>query len=928
MKPRMKALSLALTQVLGVGVAVTMVSTPALAQQTAQTKERIEVTGSNIKKIEGESALPVTVISREDIQRSGASTAAELLNTVSAIGSGGYALASGIGESGRPGTTTVSLRGLGDTNTLILLNGRRLANYAFSVTGGSTNLNQIPVSAIERVEVLRDGASAIYGTDAIGGVINFILRKDFTGIELTAYGTHTDQGGGNTRRYSMLAGFGDLNRQRFNVMLNLDYQKDDPLAASQRRNFTGTGIRPDMGFAQISSRTAPANFTFAGVGYNTSAAGGCVPALGSYQVDGSGAPSPTRLNCVQDYSAVLDIYPPTERKGLFGRAAFQIANDHQAFVEYHLQKNEVTFAVSEVPMVPDGGGNWFYPAGGQFYPTSFVAADGQTIRPTGPLALAWRMKATGRRTDLIKTEEQRLVAGLQGVLAGWDYNTAFAHSESSAKDIYVDGYVNAALLRPIIASGNINVFSNAPLPQSQIDLLAPSKILQLIRDAKTKVDSFDGKISKELMQMRSGPLALAVGFEHRKEKLEDTVDPIFSSGNILGGGGNFQNQNASRDVTGVFGEFSIPILRSLEAQVAARYDKYSDFGNTLNPKVALRWTPTREMLVRGSYSTGFRAPSLSDIFYPQFQGNTSGSHNDPIRCPGGTPLPGGFVDSSNECDIQFNNLSGGNPDLKPEKSRQWTLGVLFEPTPASSIGADYWSIRRRNSIATIGDGTIFDVYGAADPLTAQGFFIRFPRSASGGCSNDIPGSPATPAGVPCAIQQAVQLQSNLGKYNTTGIDLSASMRMPASRWGQVNLRADGTYVLSYRYQTAKDSEYIDNVGRFTTDNGAVSRWRHYAAANWRSGAWTATVAQNFVLGYKDDETNGNPPRRVASYETWDLQGGWDGWRGLSLVLGVRNVFDRDPPASANSQNFQVGYDAKYTDPRGRTFYATLKYLFK
>src|SRR5438128_1699290 len=245
MNPRMKKLSFALMQVLGVGVAVT-VAAPVVAQQTAQTKERIEVTGSNIKRIEGETALPVTVISRQEIEKTGATTAAELLNTLSAVGAGGYSLAQGIGEAGRPGNTSVSLRGLGDTNTLILLNGRRLANYAFSITGGATNLNQIPVSAIERVEVLKDGASAIYGTDAIGGVINFILRKDFVGIELSAYGTHTENGGGNQRRYSGLFGFGDINKQRFNVLLNLDYQKDDALPAA-KRDFARTGIRPDLG---------------------------------------------------------------------------------------------------------------------------------------------------------------------------------------------------------------------------------------------------------------------------------------------------------------------------------------------------------------------------------------------------------------------------------------------------------------------------------------------------------------------------------------------------------------------------------------------------------------------------------------------------------------------------------------------------------
>jgi iron complex outermembrane receptor protein len=652
-----------------------------------------------------------------------------------------------------------------------------------------------------------------------------------------------------------------------------------------------------------------------------------VPAQGSHQVDASGNPQPTRLNCVQDFTNVIDIFPPSERKGLFTRGAFQIANDHQLFAEYHYQKNEITYAVSEVPTVPING-PLLYPVGGPFYPTSFLAANGQTIRPTGPLVFTWRMKPTGRRTDRVDTEEQRLVAGAQGVLAGWDYNTAYAHSESKASDNYIDGYVSENRFRAIVQTGLINVFSTTPLPQDQIDLLQPAKILEKVREAKTKVDAVDFKASKELYQMSSGPLALAVGAEHRKEHLSDRNAPVLNSGDVLGGGGNFQDQDASRNVTGVFGELSVPILRNLEMQLAVRYDKYSDFGNTTNPKIALRYTPTKDLLLRGSYSTGFRAPTLSDLFYPQFTGNTAGSHDDPVRCPGGRPLAGGFVASTEECDIQFNSLNGGNPALKPERSKQWTLGLVFEPTNAVSLGLDYWAIHRRDSIGTIGDGTIFDQYAVLDPVTANGFFIRQPRSASGGCVNDLPGSPATPANVPCAIAQVVQLQANLGKFNVTGIDLTATGRLPPMGGGRVSFRFDGTYVFTYRYQQAKDAEYLNNVGILTTDNGAITRWRHYATLNWSLGPWGASLSQNFVLGYADDTSLGNPPRRVASYDTYDLQGSWGGWRGFSVNVGVRNLFDRDPPASANSQNFQVGYDPRYTDPRGRTYYAQLKYLFK
>src|SRR5687768_4797559 len=363
MNCKTRTLSIAVARALGVGVAAAL-ALPAFAQSTAQRIEKIEVTGSNIKRIEGETALPVTVISREEIQRSGAQTAAELLNTISANSGGGYNLSQGVGDSGTPGLSAASLRGLGSTNTLVLLNGRRLSNYAFNASGGGTvNLNQIPLAAVERVEVLKDGASAIYGTDAIGGVINFILRRDYTGAEVTAYGTRTEGGGGNTRRYSATVGFGDINKQRFNILLAADYQKDTPLKADQRPRFGGTGIRPDLGFSQTSGNTAPANFVFNGQNLNLTAINGCSAPNQSYQINAAtGQPAPLQTFCRQDFTAALDIYPPSERKGFFTRGAFQLATDHQIFAEYHLSQNEITFGSSETPV------NDFTGAGPVLYP--------------------------------------------------------------------------------------------------------------------------------------------------------------------------------------------------------------------------------------------------------------------------------------------------------------------------------------------------------------------------------------------------------------------------------------------------------------------------------------------------------------------------------------------------------------------------------
>jgi iron complex outermembrane receptor protein len=920
MKTRMKKVSFACAHVLGAGVAMT-VATTALAQQ-AQRIEKIEVTGSNIKRIEGETGLPVTIITRDEIQRTGVTTAAELMDRISAATVAGYALAVGVGDSGTPGLSAASLRGLGSTNTLILLNGRRLSNYAFNSAGGGTvNLNQIPLAAIERVEVLKDGASAIYGTDAIGGVINFILRKDYQGAEVSAYGTRTEGGGGNTRKYTGTFGYGDINKDRFNVMASVDYQKDTALKAAQRVSFAGTAIRPDLGFAQTSGNVFPANFTLSGGRgtYNLTARNGCIPSAGSYQVNAAtGRPAPAQNTCRYDFTSVLDIFPPAERKAFFGRGVAQIANDHQIFVEYHLSKNEITFASSETPINDFvGNGPFIYPAGGRYYPRPFVAGNGQTITPTGDVTIAWRGKQTGLRTNRVESDESRVVAGLQGVLLGWDYNGAFHQSKSKATDNYIDGWMRESVLNRNIRTGNIDVFSGNPQDELGQRLLNEAKILQKVRESEATTTAWDGRISKELMEMRSGPLAIALGFEHRKEEIDDRPDAVLSSGDVLGGGGNQPAWRSDRNVTAFFGEMNIPILKNLEAQLAVRYDDYSDFGSTTNPKVSLRWTPTRQILVRANYGHGFRAPTLADMHLPRFFSNTADVHSDPIRCPGSNPI-GGFVNEGLECDAQFQNQLGGNSQLTPEKSRQWSLGFIFEPTQAASFGIDFFSIHRRNSLGSLGDVRLFEELGALDPLSAFGRFVRQARRADGGCVGDFPGA-ATPANVPCAINYAVMVQENLGKYTVTGADLSASVRS-----GPFSLRADGTYLARYRYQWTIDGPYVDNVGRFTGENYGIPRWRHNVFVTWRGGPFGVSVAQNFVLGYRDNSTT----RRVASYETYDLQGTWDAWRGLGVTLGVRNLFDRDPPASDQGQSFQVGYDPRIADPHGRTYYATLRYKFR
>jgi iron complex outermembrane receptor protein len=913
MNMKIKKLSIAIAHTLSAGVALGLVMGSAQAQQKV---EKIEVTGSNIKRIEGESALPVTVIKKEDIERTGVTTTAQLLDRLQVNSGAVYNVSQGVGDSAKPGFAGASLRGLGPNNTLILLNGRRIANYAFD--GAAVDVNSIPLAAVERVEILKDGASAVYGTDAIGGVINFIMKTDFRGIEGSYYKTNVDRGGGETDKYTITAGFGDLSKQRFNVLVTFDHEENDPIKAKSRP-FAATAVRPDLGIAQTSGNVLPAAIRFDANGgqgnLNPLAASGCAPEIGSLYLGG--------VQCRYDFTSRLEIFPPVERKSAVAKVTFQATENMQLFGEYIYVENKARYASSETP-VNDfvGNGAFIYPAGGRYYPAPFLRPDGTLYTPSGDLGIAWRSQDGGLRTNQSVSEATRFVVGAKGTFGAWDYEAGYNKSESKVVDTYVDGWFRESLLNAAIRTGNINVFSVTGQDAAGAALLQGAKILEDVRRSKGEVESFDGRVSRELMSMEGGPAAFAIGLESRKEKFNDNPLPVLSSGDVLGGGGNLPPTAADRRVTAVFGELNLPFAKGLEAIIALRSDRYSDFGSSTNPKVSLRWQPSKELLVRSSFNTGFRAPSLPDLFQPRFFSNTAGVHDDPIRCPGGNAL-GAFVDDGLECGAQFQNQLGGVSSLQPEKSRQASLGFLFEPGQNFTFGADMFWIRRTNSLQALSDTTVFDYYGVLDPLNGGGFFVRNVRNASGGCVGDNPTNP-TPANVPCSINYAVQVQQNVGTYTLTGVDLTGAFSFGMGALGKGRLSLDGTYISRYEYQFAKDGPFTSNVGKFTADNGAVARWRHTLAFNWNKGPWGATFTQNFVQGYRDQ---GNA-RDVGNVETYDMQGTWSGIKNLQLVFGVRNVFDRDPPASAQDQTFQIGYDPRYGDPYGRVYYGKINFSWK
>ena len=867
----------------------------------AQTERmKVEVTGSNIPRPELESALPVQVITQEDIQKSGASTVAELMSKVSAnvLGMNDQLT---IGNFDRPGMSSINLRGIGDGNTLVLLNGRRVANYAFD--GSAVDVNSIPLTAVERVEILKDGASAIYGTDAVAGVVNFILRRNYAGVEATGYGGWPTQGGGEQYQATLTAGIGDLSKDRYNAFFTASYQKDRPLYATDRA-FARTGYRPEAGIVRLAVATFPANIYDVNVNrlFNPSYENGCAP---PYSLPSTEARTPGDA-CGFDFTAYSMIVPEVERGAVYGRATFQLAPQQELFAELAWSDTRTTVSRDPTDVAPFTNPNFTivrYPAGGPFYPTAFAAANGLS----GDLDILFNTAPLGGRTSRVDNSAWRAVLGADGVAAGWDYSTSLTYSRNDQSDTMLRGFVSLHRLIDAMATGLVNPFG--PSGPEGDALLASTQISGETHTATGATLDFLAKASRELVALPGGPLAVAVGVEARRERLSNDFSSAVTEGDIPGISYAARPVSGSRSAQAAFFEVDVPFAKGLEAQLAVRYDHYSDFGGTTNPKVALRWQPSPNVLMRASWGTGFRAPPLYDLHTPQ-EPTYLLFYEDPLRCP--------VTQAPRDCMV-LPAVTGGNPDLQPETSEQFNAGIVLEPARGLSIAVDYWKINRYDAIGALAPGTVFANYDMYAPTN----IVRGPVD------------PQYP-GLPGPITSVVLTQQNLGNLKTSGIDVDIAWRGPATAAGRFSASLNGTYITEWKLQPeGSASDYVSGLGRNAIGvPGPFPRWKHYATLGWEYGAFGATLAQTFQSGYEDTNdfparvTDPPPPRDVSSYSVWDLQARYTGWRNTNVALGVKNLFDRDPPFTNQPFTYQVGYDPSYADPRGRTIYASITYAFR
>ncbi len=874
-----------------------LIVAPDVAAQatTSPGLQRVEITGSAIKRVDAETALPITVLKVEELRQQGYTTVEDVMNTIS----GNQTL---LGTSAAVGGITggaafANLRGLGANKTLILLNGRRIANQAIGGAGDSSapDLNTIPLAAIDRIEVLRDGASSLYGTDAIGGVINFITKKDYKGVEVTAQYTSPKKPGGKSYEVSAGFGKGDLTEDKWNIFGFIDYQHQDVLTTPQRPQFATSPKTSPTGFPGSYSQGGTAASPFAP---------GCAQ---QYQVPSGGG-----TTCAYQYWNFVDLVPKTDRVTGMLKGTLALPGDHQLNLEYMAAKTQVS---TNIAPVPEGAlsidpGTKYYPGNG--ITPGPTAAQG-TIDPTKPVRVRYRTVPAGPRADENNTLQQRFVASLEGTVAGWDYNSGLSYNTIKTTDNLTGGYVNDAIIRNAVKTGLYNPFTPTLSPAEQT-IIGSAVVPGRLFDAKGQVLSLDARLSRELGDwFGSGrKSAVAVGAEIRREKYTQLANTDYASQVVSSTGFDPNTDNrGQRTVSAVYGELNVPVTKALEVTGSARYDKYPDFGSTFNPKLSAKFAPSDTWAMRGALATGFRAPSLFELNSAQTFTNTANNFNDPVRCPGGKPIAG--ASTSENCQVQFMALTGGNPKLQPEKSNSASFGFVLQPTREFDATIDFWWIRLKHSIGGLIDNTVFK-----DPVKYASHFVRAPNGslATDGSQCNTVANPGPECGY------VSLLNDNLGGIRTNGVDLAANYRLRTSNMGNFAFRAQETYVAKYEYQTEEGGEWIQKVGVYSND-GPVFRNQMTLSANWSMNQWSAGLTNHYKSGYLDQDGVGN----VGAYSTWDIYGSWSPRKEFTLTAGVRNVFDKAPPSSVQSATFQVGYDPRFADPYMRSYYLRGTYKF-
>jgi iron complex outermembrane receptor protein len=898
------------------------------AQQGAAQLQEVVVTGSYIPRTDTESPSPVQVVTAEDIARSGLTTVADIVRTISADNSG--TLPTAFAGAFAAGASGIALRGLTVNSTLVLIDGLRAADYPLPDDGvrSFVDLNSIQIGTIDRIEVLKDGASSIYGADAIGGVVNVILKKQYQGFNANAEVGDSQHGGGFEKHFDFTAGFGDLQSDHYNAYLSAEYQSDNAIGTWERpfpynnNDYTSFGganlhLQPALSSGSIYGTVTPGTLGTPGNVLTGVPLPGAVsqplrpcPAGAPQATDASG-----NAFCDQNQVGYLDDQPPTERIGLAGRFTVQINDTTTAYLHASYYQNQSQFAglppaqiqttapnlttsIALPATIPGPGGLGTVPnPNDPFAATGNAALINYAFGDLGPLE------------SFIKNHNLRLVGDISGEWGGWNYDGSFAINHTWL-DYELGGYLNYPQLIKDVTDGSYNFVDPAANSAAVRKALAPRVTEQDSSDLNMVVL----RVRRELAQLPGGPLGIALGGEWRYEAEYDgnfNADPVVQS---LG----FSQAIGSRNIAGGNVEIDAPVLKQLELTASGRFDHYSDFGNAFTPKFGLKFKPVEQLALRGTYSQGFRAPSFAENGSSEVEGFIPGYG---VPCPSAlcnAHAANGYITS-----YTLGELTTGNPTIKPERSWSYTFGMVFEPMRALTATVDYYYIKKNNLITGPNQSAALSQYANVGTLPA-GFSAVYDNA-----------DPAFPAAPPRIVTITGQY-TNLASEYTDGIDINLRGQLDLGALGKLTSDASATRILSFVYEQAgqPNIQYAGFQSPYNLSSGAGTPKDRVTWTNtWSQGPLTLSANLYFVGAYKmyGQDLFGVGPNnqvryvcltqiinqlsnpgncRVASFADIDLTGSFDITKQFQLSAAIQNIADKSPPVdlpSYGGANFNPTY---------------------
>ncbi|HEY1999164.1 TonB-dependent receptor [Paraburkholderia sp.] len=808
--------------------------------------KRFEVTGSLIRSSDKVGYNQVQTVTAKQIQDSGQTTVADFLRSTSANSANSWS--EGQASSFAAGASGIALRGLSEKYTLVLVDGQRVAPYAFFSNSVDSffDLNTLPLNDIDRIEIVKTGAVSQYGSDAVGGVVNVITKHDYQGLQLDgSLGSSVTNGAGNgTAKFGVLGGFGDLNSDRFNVTVAASYYKDNGSTLADRDSTRSQDFTNQPGGFSL---LAPSAWNMPDGSFqalNGCPYGGSVHPAATNSLTG-GAPGTV---CSFNTANSTSIAPLTERLNAKIHADFKINDTTTAYADL-LESNNTSTQSNGVNVVgnPQTPTLVYNPQTKLFTPFNTTVPASNPFNPFGvgtPLTYAFP-ETVAEKTY---ANYYRASTGVKGSFSlpygDWDWSTSVSHSQSTVSNTFTN-QLNVNQLTNIYQNGALN-FANPGA--------TPGGLNGLFQDANnmgiSKLDTVDATISTpNLFHLPAGDVGIGFGaqFTHQSEDLEPGGE--YAAGTVVNP--NLQTVNGQRNVAAVYYQIDIPIVRNLTFSQSGRYDHYSDVGGAFSPRFALRYQPVQALTMYTSYSRGFRAPTFVENSDSQTLGIQVSSKGN------------------------FTSITQGNPNLAPEHTKNLNIGFELSPTRTTDVGLDWYKIRIDN---VIGQGAPSNT--SIDPATGQILF------------EDIP-------------------YQNLGYLDTNGFEGTLRQALP-TKAGTFTLSADWAYVNSFKLGSPGEAPVNGAGNNFTITQpfgGSFPRWKGNTTLDWAYHKWDAALTWQFTGPYAQNLLS--EPTRVGSYSQFNLMVTYTGFKHWTIYGGVDNIFNRTPPYDpifANGTLDQTGYD--------------------